>query len=98
MKNAPAIDLLAAKSNRTIKIAVKTTGHNSNDVQWNAKFGWDTLLKGDVRPDFVIFIWFVSKGDLDACRTFVVPADVVDRDVKQQHEYWHANLKRDGIV
>jgi len=41
--------------------------------------------KGEVRPDFVIFVWF-SDTDLDDCRIFVVPAEVADRDVLKSHK------------
>jgi hypothetical protein len=96
MRNAPAIDLIAAKGSRTLRFAVKATGHNSNDVQWSAKFGWDSLFKGDTKPDYVIFVWFNSKIDIDSCRVFIVPAKIVDRDVREQHEYWHKHTRRDG--
>jgi hypothetical protein len=75
---------------------VKATGQNSNDVQWNAPFGWTTLFKGETRPDFVIFVWFNDKDDIDSCRVFVVPAKVVDSAVKKSHEHWHNHPRRDG--
>jgi hypothetical protein len=58
---------------------VKTTGHGGTNAQWSVKEDWatTTLFKGDVRPDFVIFVWFNNREMLDACRIFVVPADVV---------------------
>jgi hypothetical protein len=96
MKNAPAIDLLAVKSNHSRRLAVKATGHSSSDVQWNAPYGWSTLFKGDTRPDFVVFVWFDDKSNLDSCRVFVVPAKIVDRDVRKTHEHWHARPRRDG--
>jgi hypothetical protein len=58
MMNAPAVDLLAAKGSRNIRIAVKTTEHGSQNIQWGADKDWTTLFKGDVRPDFVVFVWF----------------------------------------
>ena len=81
MPNAPAVDLVAAKGNQTIKISVKATGHQSDAVQWRRDHDAESMFKGDVRPDFVIFVWFADPADLDACRIFVVPADVVDRDI-----------------
>jgi len=98
MKNAPAIDLLAAKDKRTVRLAVKTTGHTSSDVQWNAKFGWSSLFKGDVVPDYVIFVWFDDAKDLDHCRVFVVPSKTVDRDVRKAHEHWHSHPRKDGAA
>jgi hypothetical protein len=95
MMNAPAIDLFAAKQNRTIKIAVKATGHGQSSIQWSKAPGTHTLFKGDVRPDFVIFVWF-SDTDLDDCRIFIVPANVVDRDVLDSHRHWHSYKRRDG--
>ncbi len=96
LMNAPAIDLIAAKGSKTVRFAVKTTGHNNSNVQWSAEYGWTTLFKGAVVPDFVIFVWFNSPSDRDSCRVFVVPARKVDRDVRKAHEHWHSNKKRDG--
>jgi hypothetical protein len=96
MMNAPAVDLFAAKGARTVRIAVKSTGPGSKDVQWSAPLGWTSLFKGDVRPDFVIFAWFHNRTRPDDCRIFVVPAGVVDNDVRKAHEHWHSHPKKDG--
>jgi hypothetical protein len=96
MMNAPAIDLLAAKGLRTIRIAVKTTGHGGQNAQWSVIPNWTTLFKGDVRPDFVVFVWFTNPKALDECRIFVVPADVVDAALLASHQHWHKYLRRDG--
>jgi hypothetical protein len=55
-----------------------------------------TLFKGDVRPDFVIFVWFSDIDHLDDCRIFVVPTSVVDQDVLNAHKFWHSHTRRDG--
>ena len=96
MMNAPAIDLFAAKGKSTITIAVKATGHGHSSVQWGTKPDRQSLFKGDVRPDFVIFVWFSDVGHLDDCRIFIVPARIVDRDVLNSHKFWHAHKRRDG--
>jgi hypothetical protein len=44
----------------------------------------------------VIFVWFTDRKAPDACRIFVVPADVVDADVLECHGHWHKYLRRDG--
>jgi hypothetical protein len=72
MMNAPAMDLFAAKGQSTIKIAVKATGHGQSSVQWGTKPDRQSLFKGDVHPDFVIFVWFSDVGHLDDCRIFIV--------------------------
>jgi hypothetical protein len=96
MMNAPAVDLLAAKGSQNIRIAVKATGHGSQNVQWSVDQNWTTLFRGDVRPDFVVFVWFIDAKQLDACRIFVVPAKVVDADVRDCHLHWHKYPRRDG--
>jgi len=98
MMNAPAVDLLAAKGSRTIRIAVKATGHGSQNVQWSVDQNWTTLFRGDVRPDFVVFVWFNDTNQLDSCRIFVVPAKVVDAAVRESHLYWHKFPRRDGAA
>jgi hypothetical protein len=99
MMNAPAVDLFAAKGSQNIRIAVKTTGHRSINAQWSVKEDWadETMFKGDVRPDFVIFVWFNNRKVLDACRIFVVPADVVESALKEGYRHWHAGTRRDGL-
>ena len=97
MMNAPAIDLLAARGPQTIRVAVKTTGHGGQNAQWSVIQNWTTLFKGGARPDFVIFVWFTDRKAPDACRIFVVPADVVDADVLECHRHWHKFPRRDGV-
>lgn len=96
MNNAPAVDLVAMKGKRTVKIAVKATGHGVNTVQWGIKPGSRSLFKGDTRPDFVIFVWFANSQNLDRCRLFIVPSKRVDRDVLKAHAFFHTHLKRGG--
>jgi hypothetical protein len=96
MMNAPAIDLVAMKGKHTVKIAVKSTGHGVSSVQWGIKEGSNSLFKGNVLPDFVIFVWFADCHELDQCRIFIVPAKIVARDVLKAHAFFHTHLKRDG--
>jgi hypothetical protein len=96
MMNAPAVDLLAAKGSRNIRIAVKATGHRLHNAQWSVAQDWKTLFKGDVRPDFVVFVWFHDPNELDACRIFIVPAEVVDAAVRKCHLHWHKYPGRGG--
>jgi len=99
MMNAPAIDLFAAKGPLNIRIAVKTTGSSSDTVQWGVKEDWaeTSLFKGGTKPDFVVFVWFPSPEDPDVCRTFVVPASVVEAALRKSHEHWHRYPRRDGM-
>jgi hypothetical protein len=57
---------------------------------------WTTIFRGDVHPDFVVFVWFNDIKQLDACRIFVVPANVVDAAVRESHLHWHKYPRRDG--
>jgi hypothetical protein len=96
MVNAPAIDLLAMKGSRKIALAVKTTGHRATTAQWSVRSpDWTTLFKGDARPDFVVFVWFTNPDAPDDCRIFIVPADVVDAELRQCHKHWHKHPRRD---
>jgi hypothetical protein len=99
MMNAPAVDVLAAKGSKNVRIAVKTTGHDGRNAQWSVKPDWatTTMFKGDVRPDFVIFVWFNNREALDACRIFVVPAEVVESAQREGNEHWHKHKRRDGL-
>lgn len=94
--NAPAVDLVAMKGRRNVRIAVKTSGPSGNSAQWTAKHGWKSLFKGKTRPDFAIFVWFCDRDRLDAYRVFVVPANIVDRDVLRTYKFWHSHKRRDG--
>ena len=88
MRNAPAIDIVAMKEKRNVRIAVKSCGPNACS-QWSMSPGWSTLFKDDERPDFVAFVWFVDDNDPDKCRIFIVPSNVVDRAVRRAHTFWH---------
>jgi hypothetical protein len=44
----------------------------------------------------VIFVWFHYRDRPDDCRIFVVPAKVVDHDVRKAHLHWHRHPKKDG--
>jgi hypothetical protein len=98
MANAPAIDILAAKGPRTIRIAVKTTGHAAANAQFSVTPNWTStsLFKGDVPPDFVVFVWFTSRKNPDACRIFVVPEHEVERALRECYLHWHEHPRRDG--
>jgi len=59
--------------------------------------GTPTLFRGETRPDVVVFIWFTGTADDPTThRAFVVPADVVDRDVIGAYRHWLAHPRRDG--
>jgi hypothetical protein len=73
MMNAPAVDLLAAKGSRTLRIAVKTTGHGSQNIQWSVDQDWTTLFRGDVRPDFVVFVWFCDSTNRESAAPSLCP-------------------------
>ena len=89
-------DLIAAKGSRNVRIAVKATGHGSQNVQWSVPQDWTTLFKGDVWPDFVVFVWFNDPKKIDACRIFVVPAEVVNATARECHLHWHRYPRGDG--
>jgi hypothetical protein len=93
---AGAAALLHLQNVGSLRIAVKATGHNNANVQWSVPTNWTTLFKGDVRPDFVIFVWFTNPNNLDECRIFIVPADVVDNTLIEGHRQRHKFPRRDG--
>jgi superfamily I DNA/RNA helicase len=41
---------------------------------WLEQLCGSALFKGDERPDFVVFVWFIARDAPDECRIFVVPA------------------------
>jgi hypothetical protein len=52
------------------------------------------MFKGDVRPDFVIFVWFTNPNNLDECRIFIVPADVLGRLITAESAEDHSFPRR----
>ena len=101
VKNNAGFDLTATKDGHTLTIAVKTIGRGSTQAQWSGTPGKtasaETIFRGETRPDFVVFVWFVGDGsDPMEHRVFVVPAGVVDRDVLRAHRHWFQFPKRDG--
>lgn len=100
VRNNAGFDLTATKAGRTITIAVKAIGRG-HQAQWGRPkgplTGTTSLFRGETRPDFVVFIWFTQEdADPVRHRAFVVPADVVDRDVLGAHRHWLAHPRRDG--
>jgi hypothetical protein len=95
MMNAPAIDLFAAKGSKTLKLAVKGSG--SDCFQWSFPGDWvterGTIFKGDVRPDFMLFVLFKGPDD---CDVYVVPSTTVDTAVMESHVHYHSHPKKDG--
>ena len=94
-KGRKKADYLLARRDISCR-AVKTTGHRSQNMQWGVDEDWTTLFKGDVRPDFVVFVWFSDSKNPDVCRIFVVPADIVDAAARESHLHWHKYPRRDG--
>ena len=101
VRNNAGFDLTATKAGRTVTIAVKAIGRGQSNVHWAGRKGDTvstlTLFRGETRPDFVTFIWFVgSDQEPTKHRAFVVPTDVVDRDVLDAHRHWFKFPRRDG--
>ena len=100
VRNNAGFDLTATKAGRTVTIAVKAIGRG-HQAQWGRPkgrlAGTTSLFRGETRPDFVVFVWFTGDGvDPVRHRAFVVPADVVGRDVLAAHRHWLAHPRRDG--
>ena len=103
VRNNAGFDLTATKDGRTVTIAVKAIGRGQRQAQWGrprqGKSGKRTLFAGDNYPHFVVFIWFTSKKDakekLTEHRCFIVPTDVVDRDVIAADDHYLKHPRRD---
>jgi hypothetical protein len=95
MMNAPAIDLVAMKGQRNIRIAVKSSGARGA-MQWGVKDDWQSLFKGETHPHFVFIVWFNGTANPDAYRLFIVPAEVADRAAKEAHSFYHSHKTKKG--
>ncbi len=101
IRNNAGFDLTATKADRTVTIAVKSIGRGQTNAQWGRpktnSSGKDTLFAGNTYPNFVVFIWFIGADDAPTeHRVFIVPTDIVDRDVLAAHYHWHSHKRRDG--
>lgn len=101
VRNNAGFDLTATKAGRTVTIAVKAVGRGQHNVHWagpkDQTTSMTTLFKGNSRPDVMVLIWFIgTETDPVTHRAFVVPTDVVDRDVLEVHRHWLSFPKLDG--
>ena len=101
------VDILVSdpRTNRMYKLEVKTTLRRSDKQIESQIFGtvighWMMSVKHETSMDPALFycfviIWEQTKGAKGA-RFFIVPSKVVARYVKEQHQLWLAEKRKEG--
>ena len=101
VRNNAGFDLIAAKRNRKITIAVKTIGHRQHNLHWSVPANIPcvptTLFRGETRPDFLMVVWF--DGGVQAPtqhRVFLIPSSVADYDVLAAYKDYLKHPNKNG--
>ena len=98
IQNAAVYDLFAVKKNKKRLLRVKSYSLWNNDfgtIQYNAKINGEIFLDLDEKnkDDFVILCG-VREGKVQ--EYFIIPTQIVSKELKQSNEVYHKGKKRDG--
>lgn len=97
IRQAPNVDILAAKGTQQIAIQVKTAGLNSKSM---LQLGYKTdgsvfNSKDGPVADYVVFVRLLGHRDHEC---YVVPVAEAERVASETAADWSATLKRDGAL
>lgn len=95
VKNAPNVDLLAAKGNKTVSLQIKTSGPNSQSM---LQLGYKSEkgvfnTKDGPKAEFIIFVRLFDKEQYEI---YVVPFEEAERVATQTYLDWKKTPKKDG--
>ena len=95
VRNAPNIDILAAKDNQTVSIQIKTSGPNSQSM---LQLGYKSAngvfnTKNGPKAEFIIFVRLFDKEEYEI---YIVPFEEAERVAMQTYLDWKKTPKIDG--
>ena len=98
IQNAAVYDLFAVKKNTKRLLRVKSYSLWNNDfgtIQYNAKKNGEIFLDLDEKnkDDFVILC---GVRESKVQEYFIIPTQIVSKELKQSNEVYHKGKKRDG--
>jgi hypothetical protein len=98
IKNAPNVDILAAKGDKKVAIQIKTGGIGSKSmVQLGYYEDGKPIFNSRSGPnaDFVIFVRLFGHRDFEC---YVVPIDIAESTALKDAQIWKKTPKRDGKI
>lgn len=95
VRQAPNVDILAAKGKHQIAIQIKTAGPNSKSMLQLGYGGDDGIFNTKEGPaaNFIVFVRLLGKGNHEF---YVVPVEEAERVARDTWQDWKKTLKRDG--
>jgi hypothetical protein len=95
LRNAPNIDIVAAKGARSVHVQVKASTDMANDAIEVGRGKRDTYFNGKEGP-LAHFIVFLKINSLKDYECYVVPVDVAEKEIFRGYQLWNEKLKGDG--
>lgn len=95
IKNAPNVDILAAKGDTKVALQVKASGPTSKSMLQlpSPENGRLFNLKQGPQADFIIFVRLFSLQNYEC---YIVPVEEAERVARIIGDDWERTLKRDG--
>src|SRR3990170_7141881 len=85
-RNTPAVDVLATRNDRTVRIRVKTKSDEYPEWQWVVKKDGTIFRSLSDKSDFTVLVNLAM--DHKDLRFYVVPTTTIDGWLKQDHDEW----------
>lgn len=97
IKQAPNVDILAAKGDRQVAIQIKTAGPNSKSMLQLGYAGDDGIfnIKSGPLANFIVFVRLFSQTEYEF---YVVPVAEAERVAMETYKDWKKNPKKDGSL
>lgn len=95
IRNAPNVDILAAKDDKTVALQVKTSGPSSRSMLQLGYSGSEQVFNTKTGPkaDFIIFVRLFGPRDYEC---YIVPATEAERVAQETARDWLATAMKDG--
>lgn len=97
VKQAPNVDLLAAKGDKQVALQIKTAGPNSKSMLQLGYKGEKGIFNTKPGPlaNFIVFVRLLSETEHEF---YVVPVDEAERVAMATYEDWKNSPKQDGTA
>ena len=96
-KNHPNVDLRTVnKSGKILNISVKSTSHVRGTIKFSGTSKDPVCNKSNNGPKADVVVLLMPSKDGRSLRYFIVPVDVVERAVRESHEFWLSHKKMNG--
>lgn len=95
IRNAPNVDILAAKGDKTVALQIKTSGPNSRSMLQLGYSGSDQVFNTKTGPkaDFIILVRLFGPRDYEC---YVVPTEEAECVAQETARDWLAAPMKDG--